>query len=156
MVWVTFGGAFAAMALAFLTITAQAQGRLPPDFAYLRDVDATIERPAFRDHGARFVYVVVVGVLVERLRRNETEFRLAEKPSKRDVAASRKRLLALGEKYELSSRGRHDARADFLRIDNTTLYSHAAPSAGGCSVPSMRKGVSAGTALAPAPGSKRR
>ncbi len=44
MVWVTFGGAVAAMAFAFLTIPAQAQGRLPPDFVYLRDVDATIEQ----------------------------------------------------------------------------------------------------------------
>jgi D-alanyl-D-alanine dipeptidase len=44
VVWVTFGGAFAAMAFAVLTIPAQAQGRLPPDFVYLRDVDATIEQ----------------------------------------------------------------------------------------------------------------
>jgi D-alanyl-D-alanine dipeptidase len=38
------GGAFAALAFAFLTIPASAgaEGRLPPDFVYLRDTDPTI------------------------------------------------------------------------------------------------------------------
>jgi hypothetical protein len=62
----------------------------------------------------------------ERLRRNVTEFRLAEKPSKRDVEASRRRLLEHDERYQLNSRGVYDQRADYLRLDTTELTAVAA------------------------------
>ena len=85
--------------------------------------DAAVERFAdiFRSRGGRIAYVELECDQEERLRRNETEFRLAEKPSKRDLAKSRARLLDLDEKYQLNSRRRFAGRADYLHIDNTDL-----------------------------------
>ena len=51
----------------------------------------------------------------------ETDFRLAEKPSKPDIDASRRRLLEHDEQYQLNSRGANDRRADYLRMDTTDL-----------------------------------
>jgi hypothetical protein len=75
----------------------------------------------FASRGGRVVYVELEATQEERLRRNETEFRLAEKPSKRDVAVSRQRLLEHDSVYRFSSGGEFDGRADWLRIDNTAL-----------------------------------
>jgi hypothetical protein len=85
--------------------------------------DAVVAEMAaiFEARGARVVHVELEATQAERLRRNETEFRLAQKPSKRDVAASRERLLRSDATHRLSSAGRFDGRADFLRIDNTSL-----------------------------------
>lgn len=55
------------------------------------------------------------------VRRNETPLRLTAKPFKRDLPRSREQLLALDAKYQLNSRGEFDARADYLRVDNTNL-----------------------------------
>src|SRR5919205_3229694 len=59
--------------------------------------DATVEEYSeiFRARGGRVVYVELETTQEERLRRNETEFRLAAKPFKRDLAASRQQLLEL-------------------------------------------------------------
>jgi hypothetical protein len=67
------------------------------------------------------VYVELEATQAERLRRNETEFRLEQKPFKRDVEASRGQLLELDARYQLNSRGRYDGRPDWLRLDNTAL-----------------------------------
>jgi hypothetical protein len=75
----------------------------------------------FAARGGRVRYVELEATQQERLRRNETEFRLAEKPSKRDVAVSRQRLLEHDSIYRLNSAGEFDGRADWLRIDNTDL-----------------------------------
>jgi hypothetical protein len=75
----------------------------------------------FRDRGGRVLYVELEASQEERLRRNEGVSRLAEKPSKRDVAASRQNLLELDRRYRLGSNGQFDDRADYLRIDNTNL-----------------------------------
>ena len=75
----------------------------------------------FRERGGRVVFVELEATQEERLRRNETELRLAEKPSKRDVAASRARLLDADARWMLGSGGTHDHRADWLRIDTTAL-----------------------------------
>src|SRR5690242_13440907 len=85
--------------------------------------DATIEeysRP-FRERGGRVLFVELEASQEERLRRNETEFRLAEKPFKRDLTASRQQLLDLDSKYQLNSRGRFAGRSDYLYIENTAL-----------------------------------
>lgn len=84
---------------------------------------ASVERLAdiFASRGGRVVFVELEATQEERLRRNETEFRLAHKPSKRDVAVSRRRLLEHDAQYQLNSGGRFDGRADWLRIDNTAL-----------------------------------
>ena len=75
----------------------------------------------FRVRGGRVVFVELETSQDERLRRNETEFRLAEKPFKRDLVASREQLLMLDARYQLNSGGVFDRRADYLRIDTTTL-----------------------------------
>lgn len=85
--------------------------------------DAVVEEYSeiFRARGGRVVYVELEATQDERLRRNETEFRLAAKPFKRDVAASRQQLLELDDKYQLNSRGRLAGRPDYLHVDNTQL-----------------------------------
>ena len=72
----------------------------------------------FRARGGSVFYVELQAPQEVRLRRNETEFRLAEKPFKRDLAESRRQLLWL-DTFQLDSRGRFDDRADYIRIDNT-------------------------------------
>jgi hypothetical protein len=67
------------------------------------------------------LYVELEAAQEERLRRNETEFRLAEKPSRRNVAVSRQRLLEHDSVYRLNSTDEFQGRADYLRIDNTNL-----------------------------------
>ena len=79
----------------------------------------------FRANGGRVVIVELETTQAERLRRNETELRLAEKPSKRDVAQSRRRLLEADAAYRMNSNGQFDGRADYLRIDNTHLSPEA-------------------------------
>lgn len=93
-------------------------------WAFDQDSDAAwVERNAaiFSARGGRVLYVELQATQEERLRRNETEFRLAHKPSKRDLAASRQRLLETDAAYALSSGDRFAGRADYLRIDNTLL-----------------------------------
>src|SRR5690349_24893649 len=74
----------------------------------------------FRRRGGRVMFAELEASQAERLRRNETEARLVEKPSKRDVALSRQRLLEADARWQLGSRGAHDDRADWLRLDTTT------------------------------------
>jgi shikimate kinase len=83
--------------------------------------EQTIDRMSavFQQHGGRAVILELETTLDERLRRNETEPRLTEKPSKRDIAQSRAQLLADSAKYQLNSGGRYDHRADYFRLDNT-------------------------------------
>ena len=75
----------------------------------------------FRARGGRVLFVELEATLEERLRRNETEFRLAEKPSKRDVESSRRRLLEHEARYRFSSGGEFDGREDWMRVDTTEL-----------------------------------
>lgn len=84
---------------------------------------ATVEAYAapFRERGARVLFLELESTQTERLRRNEGASRLAEKPSMRDLEASRRRLLELDERYQLNSGGQFDERGDYLRIDNTLL-----------------------------------
>ncbi|MCG5220319.1 AAA family ATPase [Streptosporangium sp. KLBMP 9127] len=79
----------------------------------------------FRSRGGRVFYLELSASREVRLERNEGELRLAEKPSKRDLAWSRRNLLELDAKYQLNSNGDFDGRADYLRIDNTGLSAAA-------------------------------
>jgi hypothetical protein len=85
--------------------------------------EATVKEYAeiFASRGSRVLYVELEATLEERLRRNQTEFRLAEKPSKRDLQASRQRLLENSSKYKLNSTHEFSGREDYLRIDNTDV-----------------------------------
>ena len=75
----------------------------------------------FRQQGGRVVFAELEASQSERLRRNETEFRLAEKPFKRDLAQSRRRLLEDDARYQLNSRGVFDGRPDWFRLETTQL-----------------------------------
>lgn len=75
----------------------------------------------FRRRGGRVLYLELEADQAERLRRNQCASRLAEKPSKRDVAFSQRNLLELDRLHRLTSDGWFDDRADYLRIDNTRL-----------------------------------
>ena len=87
-----------------------------------RDAAAVEEYASpFRKRDGRVVFVELEASQAERLRRNETEFRLAEKPFKRDLAESRRQLLELDAKYQLNSNGAFDGRPDYFRVDNTDL-----------------------------------
>jgi len=84
---------------------------------------ATVEQYAepFRERGGRVLFAELQVELEERLRRNETEFRLAEKPSKRDVELSRRRLLEHEGAYRFRSEGDHDDDENWLRLNTTQL-----------------------------------
>ena len=85
--------------------------------------DAAVEEwtSIFTSRGGHVWFVELEATQAERLRRNETEFRLAEKPFKRDLQQSRQQLLDLDSKYQLNSKGRFVGRSDYLHIDNTEL-----------------------------------
>ena len=74
----------------------------------------------FKAGGGSVFYVELQASQEVRLNRNETEFRLAEKPFKRDLVQSRRQLISLDD-YQLDSGSRFEGRADYLRIDNTDL-----------------------------------
>jgi hypothetical protein len=78
----------------------------------------------FESRGGRTVFLELWADVETRLSRNRTELRLASKPSKRDVEESARRLVANGERYQLSSRGDFPF-PDHLRIDNTHLTPRA-------------------------------
>jgi len=87
-----------------------------------RDADAVESWAAiFRERGGRVVFAELEATQAERLRRNETEFRLSEKPFKRDLTASREQLLAIDAQYVMNSGGRFDDRPDWLRLETTTM-----------------------------------
>ncbi|MEV5768479.1 AAA family ATPase [Micromonospora sp. NPDC052213] len=75
----------------------------------------------FRRRSGRVLFLELEASQEERLRRNEGTSRLAEKPSKRDVSASRRNLLDLDRQYQLNSSGQFDDSVDYLRINNTDL-----------------------------------
>jgi hypothetical protein len=87
---------------------------IPGDLATLEEY----ARP-FRRRGGRVLYLELEASQQERLSRCEGALRLAEKPSRRDLAASRGALLDLDRRHRLNSAGEFDGHADYLRIDNT-------------------------------------
>jgi hypothetical protein len=75
----------------------------------------------FRARGGEVYFVELEAEQSERLRRNESEFRLREKPSKRDVEESGRRLLEHDIKYRLNSAGDFFYRDNYVKINNTHL-----------------------------------
>lgn len=75
----------------------------------------------FRKQGAEVFFVELEADQEERLKRNESEFRLAEKSPKRDLEKSRERLLADDAKYKLNSNGDFFYTQNYLKIVNTNL-----------------------------------
>ncbi len=75
----------------------------------------------FRSRGGNVHYVELQAPQSVRLQRNETPLRLEHKPSKRDVAFSRRNLIEMDVRYQLDSGDRFTDRGDWMRIDNTHL-----------------------------------
>lgn len=75
----------------------------------------------FCSQGAQVYFVELSATLDERLRRNETEFRLAEKRPKRNIEHSRQNLLAAERRYKLNSNGDFFYPERHLHIDNSLL-----------------------------------
>lgn len=78
------------------------------------------ERP-FRERGSRILTAELQASTEERLKRTEGASRLAEKPTQRNLAATKARLLRMDEQFQLDSHGKFSGRPDYLRIDNTSL-----------------------------------
>ncbi len=79
----------------------------------------------FRRHGGTAYFVELEADQAERLRRNMTAFRLAQKPSKRDVVQSQHRLLEADRHYKLNSMHDFDYSENYVKINNTTTPARA-------------------------------
>ncbi|MFW9852990.1 MAG: AAA family ATPase [Candidatus Thorarchaeota archaeon] len=75
----------------------------------------------FTKEGGEVYFVELYCELDERLRRNKTRERLAEKPSKRQIKESEIRLLELEKKYVMNTQGDFYFKKNYIRIDNTNL-----------------------------------
>jgi hypothetical protein len=74
----------------------------------------------FEARGGRTVFVELRADLETRLQRNVSEYRLSQKPSKRDPELSRARLLDHERRFRLNSDGDFPF-AEHLLIDNTNV-----------------------------------
>jgi hypothetical protein len=97
-------------------------------FTYVWAFDIPADGKAVEDYakpfarrGARISYVELEATMEERLRRNEGESRLAEKPSKRNLEASRRHLMEVEDRYQLNSKTEFEGRTDYLRLNTTGL-----------------------------------
>ncbi|MBR6527941.1 MAG: AAA family ATPase [Lachnospiraceae bacterium] len=88
----------------------------PEDWKYMRHVVGI-----FEEQGAEIYCAELVAPLEVRLERNETENRLQHKPSKRDLAASRERVIAMDQQHRFVSEPGEIPFANYMRIDNTDL-----------------------------------
>ncbi len=75
----------------------------------------------FIKEGADICFVELYADLNERLRRNKSALRLAEKPSKRNTAFTEKMILDNESKYQLNTTDADLPDKDILKINNTHL-----------------------------------
>ncbi len=75
----------------------------------------------FRERGAEIYFVELECDFEERLKRNESEFRLEQKPSKRNIENSKANLIHHDENYQLNTDGDFFCTENFLKINNTNL-----------------------------------
>ena len=75
----------------------------------------------FRRENAEIYFVELEADLEERLKRNESEFRLEQKPSKRNIEGSKANLLHHEENYQLNTDGDFFYKENHLKINNTNL-----------------------------------
>ena len=86
------------------------------DRAFVEKTIATFSR-----WGAEICFVELAATQAERLRRNETPLRMAEKRPQRNSAGSREFLLDADARYRMNSNGDFWYADRHLRIDNTSL-----------------------------------
>ncbi|MFT8317011.1 MAG: AAA family ATPase [Sporolactobacillus sp.] len=75
----------------------------------------------FQAQGAEMYFIELFADLDERLKRNRTPHRLAEKPSKRDIVFSENKLLQSMKKQRMNSLPMEIKEENYLRLDNTHL-----------------------------------
>lgn len=75
----------------------------------------------FEPYNTEFYYVELVASQDVRLARNYTENRLKNKPSKRDIDESNRRLIRDDETYRLESYDGEIPFGNYIKIDNTNL-----------------------------------
>jgi len=75
----------------------------------------------FKKYDAEIYIVELEADLEERLKRNKTENRLANKASKRNFEWSEKDLLKSSEKYRLNSELNEIKEKNYIRINNTNI-----------------------------------
>ena len=88
----------------------------PSDWEYLEHV-----REIFRPYGTQFYYAELIAPQEVRLQRNRTENRLANKPSKRDIEVSDRRLINDDAHYRCVSFEGEVPFENYIRIDNTDI-----------------------------------
>lgn len=84
------------------------------DWDYLEHI-----KSIFIPYGTEFYYVELIASQEIRLKRNETENRLKNKPSKRDISVSNQRLMDDDRKYRCVSYEGEIPFDNYLRIDNS-------------------------------------
>ena len=89
---------------------------LPSDWEYLAHV-----KSIFEPYRTQFYYVELIAPQEVRLQRNATENRLKNKPSKRDLEASNRRLINDDKNYRCVSFEGEIPFENYLRIGNTDL-----------------------------------
>jgi hypothetical protein len=80
----------------------------------------------FRRHGASVHFVELEATQDERLIRNQSEYRLAHKPSKRNIARSQAHLLEIDTRYQMNSNHDFFYPEQHLKLHNTRLTPAAA------------------------------
>jgi hypothetical protein len=80
----------------------------------------------FRQQGGGVFFVELAAEQSERLMRNSTEFRLAHKPSKRNIVRSQHNLVAADERYTMNSINDFFYQENYLKINNTAVSAAAA------------------------------
>ena len=88
----------------------------PEDWDYIHHV---VE--IFESQGAEIFCVELVAPQEVRLQRNETPNRLANKPSKRDLQSSRKRVIEMDKAHRFESHPGEIPFKNYMRIDNSNL-----------------------------------
>ncbi len=86
------------------------------DVKYVNDLKEKYEK-----NGGKFYFVELETNLEERLKRNVTEERLLEKPTKRDIERSNKELVDSMDKYRMNSNEGELDFENYLRINNEKL-----------------------------------
>lgn len=88
----------------------------PEDWDYIEEV-----KDFFRPYAAEFYYVELIANQKVRLERNQSENRLRNKASKRDIESSNQRLIHEDSNYRLVSYEGEIPFDNYLRIDNSEI-----------------------------------
>lgn len=75
----------------------------------------------YEKHNGEFYIVELETTLEERVKRNKTENRLNNKPTKRDIEKSEKDLIDSLDKHRMNSEEGEVQYKNYLRIDNTNI-----------------------------------